>query len=140
MIVSLVDSGPLVALYDSSDKFHKRVREFLKKFKGNLVSTWAVVTEVLYLLSFSNEAQISFLEWVEVRGIQIKEIELTDLHYIKTGLKKYSDLPMDFADSTLMAIAEKEKINKIFTIDKDFSIYKKKDGKTLERIFTRGKD
>ena len=38
--------------------------------------------------------------------------------------KKYSDLPMDFADSCLVLLAEKLKLNAIATIDRDFTIYR----------------
>ncbi|EMM99975.1 putative toxin-antitoxin system, toxin component, PIN family [Leptospira noguchii str. 1993005606] len=39
-------------------------------------------------------------------------------------MKKYSNLLMDLADVSLMCIAEREKIEQIISIDKDFSIYK----------------
>jgi hypothetical protein len=42
-------------------------------------------------------------------------------------MEKYSDLPMDLADGTLVVLAESQKIKKIFTLDhKDFKIYKPK--------------
>ncbi|EMN00084.1 toxin-antitoxin system, toxin component, PIN domain protein [Leptospira noguchii str. 1993005606] len=52
--VVLIDSGPIVALFNSKDKFHRSIYNFIKSYKGSLFSTWAVVvTEVIYLLSFS---------------------------------------------------------------------------------------
>ncbi|PYR98840.1 MAG: pilus assembly protein, partial [Acidobacteria bacterium] len=37
---------------------------------------------------------------------------------------KYSDLPMDFADSTLVVLAEELDTNLLFTVDRDFQVYR----------------
>ena len=121
--VVLIDSGPIIALFNSKDKFHKSCIKFLKTFKGELISSWPVVSEVIYLLSYSIEAQTDFLEWIERGSIQIVDISITDIRYIKNRMRKYSDLPMDLADASLMCISEKQGIEKIISIDSDFSIY-----------------
>ncbi|EKO53018.1 PIN domain protein [Leptospira kirschneri str. 200803703] len=133
--VALIDSGPIVALFNSKDKFHRSIYNFIKSYKGSLFSTWAVVTEVIYLLSFSIEVQSDFLEWIERGGIQILDLSLKDIGYIKNRMKKYSNLPMDLADASLMCIAEREKIEQIISIDKDFSFYKTLKGKFLRNLF-----
>ncbi|MGJ4754769.1 type II toxin-antitoxin system VapC family toxin [Leptospira kmetyi] len=132
--VALIDSGPIVALFNSNDKFHKYTYKFIKSYKGSLFSSWSVVTEVVYLLSFSIEAQSDFLEWIERGSIQILDISVEDLRYIKNRMKKYSDLPMDLADASLMCIAEREGIERIISIDSDFSIYKTLKGKFLQNL------
>ena len=65
---TLIDSGPLIALFDGSDKYHSKVVEFLKTFKGELVTSWSVVTEVSHMLDFNLRVQIDFLKWVEQIG------------------------------------------------------------------------
>ncbi|MBW0435468.1 PIN domain-containing protein [Leptospira yasudae] len=132
--VALIDSGPIVALFNSNDKFHKSTFKLIKSYKGSLFSSWSVVTEVVYLLSFSIEAQSDFLEWIERGSIQILDISVEDLRYIKNRMKKYSDLPMDLADASLMCIAEREGIERIISIDSDFSIYKTLKGKFLQNL------
>lgn len=132
--VVLIDSGPIIALFNSKDKFHKSCIKFLKTFKGELISSWPVVSEVIYLLSYSIEAQTDFLEWIERGSIQIIDISITDIRYIKNRMRKYSDLPMDLADASLMCISEKQGIEKIISIDSDFSIYKNLKGKYLHNI------
>ncbi|EMF80930.1 toxin-antitoxin system, toxin component, PIN family [Leptospira weilii serovar Topaz str. LT2116] len=86
------------------------------------------------MLAFSVEAQSDFLEWIERGSIQILDIQLEDLRYIKTRMRKYSDLPMDLADASLMCIAEREGIERIISIDSDFSIYKTLKGKFLQNL------
>lgn len=132
--VALIDSGPIVALFNSNDKFHKSTYRFIRSYKGSLFSSWPIVTEAVYLLSFSIEAQSDFLEWIERGSIRILDINLEDLRYIKNRMKKYSDLPMDLADVSLMCIAEREKIERIISIDSDFSIYKTLKGKFLQNL------
>ena len=40
-------------------------------------------------------------------------------------MEKYKDVPMDFADSTLVALGEEMEITEIFTLDvKGFSAYR----------------
>ena len=61
----VVDSGPCVALFDRDDSHHKAAVEFVRRQRRReLLSTLAVVTEVMYLLDFSLQAQTDFLTWV----------------------------------------------------------------------------
>lgn len=130
-----IDSGPLLALFDASDKYHATAMEFVKSYNGQLYSTNAVITEVMYLLSFSVKAQVDFLQWVVDGGLEVVEIQVEDLAKIIDMTKKYSDLPMDFADASLIAICEKRKIKDIASVDSDFYIYRTKDKSTLRNIF-----
>jgi len=60
----LIDSGPLIALFDTSDKFHKKALDFVKSNQFPLITTIASVTEALHLLDFNRNAQIDLLEWI----------------------------------------------------------------------------
>lgn len=120
----LVDSGPLIALFDKSDRYHLKVLEFLKSFKGSLITSWAVITEVSHMLDFNLKVQIDFLRWCSIGGVEIYNISQDELAQIITMMEKYSNIPMDLADSSLMFIASKEKIKNILSIDSDFDIYR----------------
>ncbi|MFA7069812.1 MAG: hypothetical protein WC144_03115, partial [Sulfurimonas sp.] len=98
----LVDSGPLIALFDKSDRYHLKVLEFLKSFKGSLITSWAVITEVSHMLDFNLKVQIDFLRWCSIGGVEIYNISQDELAQIITMMEKYSDIPMDLADSSLM--------------------------------------
>lgn len=120
----LIDSGPLIALFDASDKHHHDAVKFIKTNKYQLVTTLASITETLYLLDFNRNAQVDFLEWVHRGGVEIHNIENSDFSRLKELTEKYRDLPMDFADSCLVYLAEKLNLNTIATIDRDFTIYR----------------
>ena len=127
--IAIVDAGPLIALFDSSDQYHPKAKERLAAYRkegGSLISTWPVVTEVAHLLKkkVHFEAEMDFLKWISMGGAELFELERNDLHHIVELQSKYSDLSMDFADATLVLVAERLAIDKIFSFDKDFSIYR----------------
>lgn len=125
----LIDSGPLIALFDSSDKHHEKTVDFIKTNRLTLITTIASVTETLHLLDFNRNAQIDFLEWIHRGGVEIHDIKNTDFKQLKKLTEKYRDLPMDFADSCLVYLADKLNNNTIATIDRDFTIYRIKGRK-----------
>ena len=131
----LIDSGPLIALFDRSDKYHQSAIKFIKNNKLPLITTIASITETLHLLDFNRNAQIDFLEWINNGALEIHNIEISDFDRIKELTEKYSDLPMDFADSCLVFLAEKLNINTVVTIDRDFSIYRIKGKDIFEIIY-----
>ncbi len=130
----LIDSGPLIALFDRSDKYHIKTKNFLKNFKGKLLTSWAVITEVYHILDFNLNVQIDFLKWVEMGGVKLYNIEQDDLEDIITLMQNYTNVPMDLADATLMYIAHKENIKKIASIDSDFDIYRTLKSGFLENV------
>ncbi len=127
----LIDSGPLIALFDRTDKYHSASIEFIKNNKSELITTIASITETLHLLDFSRKAQIDFLGWVNAGALSIEQITSNDLARIQELTIKYSDLPMDFADACLVLLGEKLNINGVATIDRDFDVYRLKGKETF---------
>ena len=121
---TLIDSGPLIALFDRSDSYHQSVLAFLKSYQGELITSWSVITEVSHMLDFNLNVQIDFLKWIELGGITLYGLSRDDISHIRSMMEKYSDIPMDLADATLMYIAHKEHIKTIVSIDSDFDIYR----------------
>ena len=132
----LIDSGPLIALFDSSDRYHSKALEFIKQNTSQLITTIASITETLHLLDFNRNAQIDFLEWISRGSVEVHNIENADFERLKELTEKYRDLPMDFADSCLVFLAEKLSINTIATIDRDFSVYRIKGRKKFKTILS----
>lgn len=120
----VVDSGPLIALFNASDKYNLQAINFVKNNKYPLYTTLPSVTEVMYLLDFNINAQVDFLEWITRGGITIINIDENEMHPISTLMKKYKDLPMDFTDATIVLSCEKLNTKHIATIDRNFEIYR----------------
>jgi len=131
---TLIDTGPLIALFDKDDKFHEPVKKFLSKYRGNLVTTWPVITEVSHMLDFSVGVQINFLEWIHRGAFVIFNLEIEHLERIIELAGKYADVPMDLADASLLIASENTGIKTILTIDSDYYIYRTKDRHYLENL------
>jgi len=82
----LIDSGPLIALFDGSDNHHQPAKNFIKNNTAELVTSLASITETLYLLDFNRHAQLDFLDWVQKGAVTIAPIENSDLSRIRTPL------------------------------------------------------
>lgn len=133
----LIDSGPLIALFDASDRYHTASVDFIKNNPYELITTLASITETLHLLNFNRHAQIDFLGWVNAGAVQLETITTNDLWDIKNLTLKYADLPMDFADACLVFVAEKLNIDEIATIDRDFDVYRLKGKKPFTCLIKR---
>ena len=124
-MIAILDTGPWVALIDRSESRHTKCVDWLKKFSGKLYSTEAVLTEVLCILNFSINAQCAALDFVLESVVEIVPSSIESLKKAKNLMKKYADLPMDYADATLVCLATETKIEYMVTFDKkDFTIYK----------------
>jgi predicted nucleic acid-binding protein len=128
----LIDSGPLIALFDADDNHHKKAVNFIKENKFPLVTTLASITEALHLLDFNRNAQIDFLDWISKGALEIHSIDIPAFNKLRDLTIKYKNLPMDFADACLVYLAEELNITKIATIDRDFTIYRIKNKKKFE--------
>lgn len=129
-----LDSGPLVALFLSKQTRHEEAKAFVASETGSLVTTYPVVTEVAYLLSFHKGAQRTFIAWA-VESLDIDTGTTADIPRIIEIMEKYEDLPADFADASLLAVCERRGIEKIASFDKDFDIYRTKSRKRLKNVF-----
>ena len=124
-MIAILDTGPWVALIDRSESRHAECVQWLKNFSGRLYSTEAVLTEVLYLLNFYIIAQCAALDFILESVVEIVPANTKSLKKTKSLMKKYADLPMDFADATIVCLATDTGIQNIVTFDKkDFAIYK----------------
>jgi predicted nucleic acid-binding protein len=124
-MIAILDTGPWVALIDRSESRHTECVQWLKNFSGRLYSTEAVLTEVLYILNFSITARCAALDFVLKSVVEIVPSSTASLKKTKNLMKKYADLPMDFADATIVCLANETGMQNIVTFDqKDFSIYR----------------
>lgn len=131
----LVDAGPLIALFDSSDAHHANVRDFIRDIPAQLITTWPVVTEVSHMLDFDVRAQLDFLRWVSADGVTLHEIDGEALERIIELTSKYKNRPMDLADASLVIAAERLKLYEVISIDRDFDIYRTANRKHIRNVY-----
>lgn len=133
--IVMIDSGPCIALFNRDDEFHERALRFLRNTKAELLSTLAVVTEVMFVLDFSPRAQRDFLTWVSAGGVQLVEPERTDFPRVIELMEKYADLRMDFTDALLVASCERLRIKHVASVDRDCAIYRFKGKGKFINVF-----
>ena len=121
----LVDAGPLVAVIHADDEHHDACTTVLGSLHEPLGTVWPAFTEAMYLLSFSWKAQEALWEMLE-RGVMfLLPLDATDGPRMRELMRKYRDLPMDLVDAALVRVAEREKLRRVFTLDRrDFALYR----------------
>ena len=122
----LVDTGALLALLDRSDSWHQRCAESFAMLRLPLATTAAVLAEVFHFRRRLTPGRCRRrLICIRTDAFTVLPITDDDLQPIEYLMKKYADRPMDFADATLVRLAERESLSTVFTIDHDdFETYR----------------
>ncbi len=132
---ALLDTGVFVALLDRSERNHQRCVDLLSAFQGQLLTTEPVLTETVYLLGPSVRAQRTGIDFILKGGATLVPQSVASLTRASALMKKYSDIPMDLADATLVVLAEETSIREVLTLDiRGFSAYRTKDRKVFNRL------
>jgi len=124
--VILVDAGPLIALIDRGERDHERCVETLSSLTAPMVTTWPVFTEAMYLLGSAGgwKAQEALWKLLDRRDLQLVPLDDSVQDRTRALMAKYRDMPMDLADATLVAAAEALGLTRVFTLDRDFQVYR----------------
>lgn len=121
----LLDTGGLVTLLDRSQRNHQAFARFFEGWQGEVVSTEAVLTEASHLLGRVAGGRTACLDFLLAGGATLVPSSRATLERCRALVERYADVPMDFADATLVVLAEDLGTNLILTADrKDFSIYR----------------
>jgi hypothetical protein len=127
--VILVDTGPLVALFDPADGSHARCIRVLRAVDEPLATTIPVLTEAFHLLMPGSTGAQRLMDFISESGLTVWPFDDELLSRCFELMIQYADRPMDLADASLVALAEAERLNRIFTIDRnDFATYRIKRG------------
>ncbi|MDO4231989.1 MAG: PIN domain-containing protein [Lautropia sp.] len=130
----LIDSGPLIALFNAADRWHAPVRNWLQAhLQTRLVTTWPVLTEVCALLSrrIHNDAALDFLLWVERGAVQVDIPPELALPTVRRICQRFASLPLDLADASIAELADRLGIQHLLSIDADFDVYRNSKGVPL---------
>lgn len=121
----LLDTGAFVALVDRDEKLHGACVAALEKWVGPVVTTEAVLTETLYLVGPDWRAQKVCLEFILRGAFLLVPPSAKSLERVAVLMERYRNVPMDFADATLVALGEELATDKVFTLDRrGFSVYR----------------
>ncbi len=125
----LVDTGPLVALFDPRDEQHERCARTLRGIREPIYTTMPVLTEAFHMLGPASVGSDRLREFVEDGGLAVWLFDRRAVTRAFELMERYADHPMDLADASLVAAAEALGTRKVFTIDRrDFDTYRIRRG------------
>ena len=128
----LVDTGPLVALFDPADGSHRRCVKVLEAIAEPIATTIPVLTEAFHLLAPASHGAHRLMDFIVDGGLAVWPMEQADLGRAFELMVEYSDRPMDLADASIVVAAERHGIGKVFTVDRgDFAAYRIRRGHRL---------
>jgi len=135
--VIIADTGFWIALADKKDKHHYQANEFVKTSSEKLITTYPVITEVCHisLQRQGIKAQINFVKMYQLGAFDVFEIPKVDKQRVLFLMQQYADLPMDFADASLVLLAEYLGHGRILSTDKrDFHTYRWKNTQPFSNL------
>jgi uncharacterized protein len=134
VLSTLLDSGALVALFDPSAEEHSHFRAELPQ-AGMLLTTWPCVTKALHILP-KIVMKLALLRWIGAAGVSVHTFQARDVVPMIDWIERYSERrEMDFADASLMWLAQSAACTRIMTTDvRDFSRYRIAGSKRFEIV------
>lgn len=132
----LVDTGPLIALYESKDLHHGACREQARNLPvGKACTCWPVLTEAAYRLRRYPRERAKLFEAVRDGIYVLLPLGAQDMADIEAVFRTYHDQEVDLADACLVHLANREKITRIFTLDRrHFGVFRMANGRPFELL------
>ena len=123
MAAVLVDAGALIALLDRHDRHHDACVLALASIREPLVTVWPALTEAMHLLADAPQGQDAVFAMMAEQALGLAPIGEADLSRMQMLMRKYRELPMDFADAALVRVAERDRLTHILSFDRHFRVY-----------------
>ena len=130
----IVDTGPLVALFNKRDANHEQCLRQFKRMHPPLITCEPVVTEAMHLLRDVTEGQEKLLMLFDRKVLDVR-FDLREEHAaILALMKKYRNVPMDLADACITRMTEIHTNCRLWSLDGDFSVYRRLGRRIIPQI------
>lgn len=134
----VVDTGPLVALLNRSDRHHGWVRDVLDTVEPPVFTCEAVVSEACFLLSRLGTGQDAILKLLSEDVLRIDFRMTSELEPLRVLMKKFRNVPMSLADACLVRMTELDSRVEVLTLDGDFRVYRRNRRQAVPTIMPTG--
>jgi len=129
----IADTGYFVALGRRADPHHARAARFADRFDGQMITTSPVIVESCHFLNV--EWRYDLLHAVGGERLKVAEVPVSRYPELAVTIKRYASYDIDFADASLVWLAEQTGLHQILTLDvRDFSVLRMKNGKRFELV------
>lgn len=130
----LADTGGILALLDRDDRWHRPCVDAFQSLRLPLVTSVAVLAELFHLVGDHPREVTAAWTFIRSGAITVAPLGDADLPPLQALMARYHDRPMDFADATLVHLAQRQSLSTILTVDHDdFETYRI-DGRRRFRI------
>lgn len=133
----LTDTGYWLALANPKDRYHQKAIAISGALNEDPITTWPVISEAYYLIQreVGTRSARHFLNFLYQQDVEIFALEAAHFPRLDELTEKYSDLPMDLADASLVLLAEKIGHGRILSTDqRDFNAYRWKNHYPFENL------
>ncbi len=134
---AIVDTGPLVAALDRAERHHRWVTERIGEIEAPMLVCEPVLTETMFLLRHLPKAQDAVFGLLANGALQIAFRVAEHVSELHALLGRYRDRPMSLADACIVRMAELNERHVVFTLDGDFTVYRKHGREPLALIHPR---
>ncbi|MFM2431233.1 MAG: hypothetical protein RLZZ511_2446 [Cyanobacteriota bacterium] len=124
--MTLCDASALIALINANDRNHDRCVNALSQLNAPLITTWACYAETMHLLGHYGgwPAQEKLWGYLNDEILHLHVHSQAEEVRMEALMAQYRDIPMDLGDASLVVAAETLQQTVIFTLDRDFYIYR----------------
>ena len=129
-----LDSGPLVALLDRRDRYHRWATEHWADVDLPFLTCESVLSEACFLLRHVPRAAAPVLELVNRGAVKIAHSVEADVEAVARLMSRYADVPMSLADACLVRIVERHPSITVLTLDRDFRVYRAQGRRVIPTV------
>ena len=90
-----------------------------------------MLTEACFLLKGLARARLQMRLWIQSGFVRPVALDATAILRALALMERYASVPMSFADACLVALAEATPESRVFTLDRDFLIYRRHEDQPL---------
>ena len=127
---ALVDTSAIVALLHRDERKHAIIRRLFELLRGTPITTWPVITVACHL---AGPAAPLVLDWLELASVRRVDLD-SGVPFMRATMRKYADRPCDLADASLLYASVATDVLDIWTLDADFTVYRRPDRKALRML------
>jgi len=132
-MISICDTGPLLAYLNRNDPHHAWAIALMKQVRPPMLVSEPVLTEVLYFLREDGVTVDPLFQLLERDAVRLEFDMSVHWSRIRTLMSRYRQ--MDLADASIVVMSELHPRSQVLTVDrKDFSVYRRNDRQVIDFV------
>ena len=131
----ILDASPLVAYFDAGEEYHEWCIQQFDSLHPPILSCEAAIAEAVYLVESRGGDSARIFEFLRDGLIQLPFRLESEVQAVVALRRRYADVPMSLADACLLRLSETRTNARVFTLDRDFKIYRRHGRQVIPLIF-----